>query len=177
MIQAEIGGAARVDPGIGIQRPGFLIRDFTLKSSHGDDFRISTFRSRSNLVVVFAGYSDAMGALLEGAALHIDEFSAQDATIVVIVPYGPEKKVLSIPGDSPIILLHDKTHAAYRLSGATDENGDPVPLVYLTDRFGEIVSTHVASDRSMPPGIHEILNTLEFVNNQCPECEPPEWPR
>lgn len=56
MIQAEIGGAARVDPGICVQRPGFMIRDFTLKFSPGKNVRISSFRGGSNLVVVFPGY-------------------------------------------------------------------------------------------------------------------------
>lgn len=177
MIQAEIGGAARVDPGTGVQRPGFMIRDFALKSWSGDHFRISDLRSRSNLVVVFAGYSDAMRGWLEDAALRIRDFLEHDTTIVVVVPYGPEKKAIPILPSSPVILLHDESHAAYRLSGAVDENGRPVPLVYLTDRFGEIVSAYVAPGHSMPPGIQEILSTLEFVNHQCPECEPPEWPR
>lgn len=26
------------------------------------------------------------------------------------------------------------------------------------------------------PSVADVLNWLEFVNAQCPECEPPEWP-
>lgn len=177
MIQAEVGGAARVDPGIGAQRPGFMIRDFTLISSRGEDIRISSFRGRSNLAVVFLGHSDAMRIFLHEAEQYGRQFSEQDTTVVAVVPYGREEQAFPIESSSPVVVLYDKTHVAYRLSGATDENGRPVPLVYLTDRYGEIVSTYVAPGHSIPPNVAEILSTLDFVNQQCPECEPPEWPR
>lgn len=177
MIQAEIGGAARVDSGVGVQRPGFMIRDFTLPSSGGETVRISDFRGRSNLAIVFPGYSDAMLGFLEDAAGHAKELSEQDTVVVIVVPYGTEEDVISIPRCPPIIVLHDKTHAVYRLSGATDADSRPAPLVYLTDRFGEIVSTYGGPGHSAPPSVGEILSTLEFLNHQCPECEPPEWPR
>ncbi len=177
MIQAEIGGAARVDPGIGVQRPGFMIRDFTLLFNRGENLLISSFRGRCNLIVVFPGYSDAMRVFLEDVGRHDREFSKQDTTVVAVVPHGPMEQGVLIANSSRILVLHDKTHAVYRLSGATDENGCLVPLVYLTDRFGEIVSAYVAPSHSIPPSVEEILSTLEFVNQQCPECEPPEWPR
>lgn len=170
-------GAARVDPGIGVQKPGYMIREFTLKSSCGENVRISSFRGHTNLVLVFPGYSDAMRAFLEEAARHSREFSEQDTAIVVVVPYGLEGREIPIANSSPIFVLHDKLHAVYRRSGATDENGRPIPVVYLTDRFGEIVSICAAPGHLMPPNIEEILSTLEFLNHQCPECEPPEWPR
>lgn len=177
MIQAEIGGAARVDPGIGVQKSGFMIRDFALPSSRGEHVRISMLRSQSNLVVVFPGHSDAMRVFLQDVERHGREFVEQETTVVAVVPCGPEEQATAIAEGSPILVLYDKTHAVYRLSGATNESGCLVPLAYLTDRFGEIVSTYVAPAHSMPPSIEEILRTLEFVNLQCPECEPPEWPR
>lgn len=177
MIQAEIGGAARVLPGIGVQSPGFMIRDFTLTTSSGEKVRISSFRGRCNLAVVFLDHSDGMSVFLEAVVRRAREFSCQDATVLVIAAGGPEERVIPIPSNSPIVVLYDKTLAAHRLSGATDENARPIPLIYLTDRFGEIVSTYVAPVHPMPPSLDEILSTLEFINQQCPECEPPEWPR
>jgi len=177
MIQAEIGGGARVDPGMGMQRPGFMIRDFTLVSSRGESVSISSFRGRSDLVVVFPGYLDAMRTFLEDVARHAEALEEENATLLAVVPYGPEESENATANCSPTILLHDKALAVYRLSGATDSSGRPVALVYLTDRFGEIAATYVAPGHSMPPSIKEIFSTLEFVNHQCPECEPPEWPR
>ena len=177
MIQAEIGGAARVDPGTDVQKPGFMIRDFTLTSSGDEIIRPSSFRGRSNLVVVFPGYSDTLRVFLAELVRHGRIFSRYETTALIVVPYGPKLQGIPIPTDPPIVVLHDETLRVYRLSGAMDEKGYLVPIVYLTDRFGEIVSTYVASAQSMPPNIGEILATLEFVNHQCPECEPPEWPR
>jgi peroxiredoxin len=177
MIQAEVGGAARVDPGIGVQRPGFMIRDFMLVSNRGEKVRLSTFSGRSNLAVVFPGHSDAMRVFLGDAERRGREFSEQDTTVVVVVPYGPEEQAIPIENSSPFLVLYDKTHAVYQRSGATDENGHPVPLVYLTDRFGEIVLAYDGSSHLMPPTVEDVLRTFDFVNQQCPECEPPEWPR
>lgn len=154
-----------------------MIRDFTLVSNRGEDIRISSFRGRSNLAVVFLGHSDAMRIFLEDAVRHAVALEEEDTILVAVVPYGPEESESAAANCSPIVVLHDKTHAVYRLSGATDDNGRLVPLVYLTDRFGEIAATYVASGHSIAPGIQEILSALEFVNQQCPECEPPEWPR
>jgi hypothetical protein len=72
-IQAEIGGAARIDPGAGVQRPGYMIRDFTLRSLRGEDVRISSFRGCANLVLVFSGQSDAMRGFLKEMAKHSSE--------------------------------------------------------------------------------------------------------
>jgi peroxiredoxin len=176
MIQAEVGGAARVDPGNGVQRPGFLIRNFSLVSNRGENIRLSSFRGQSNLALVFPGHSDAMRGFLEELQRHGREFSEQDTVVVAIVPCGYEEQTIPIEENSPILVLYDKSHAVHQRSGAF-ENGHPVPLVYLTDRFGEIVFAYVAPEHSMPPRFEEILSTLEFINHQCPECEPPEWPR
>ena len=94
-----------------------------------------------------------------------------------VLPSGPEEQAIPIENSSPLLVLYDKTHAVHRLSGATDEDGRPVPLIYLTDRFGEIVSVYSAPSHLIPPEVKEVLSTLEFLNQQCPECEPPEWPR
>lgn len=187
MIQAEIGGAARITPGNGVQRPGFILRDFTLASSRGENLGISSFHGRSNLVVVFPAFSSAMWEFVAEVTRNSRQFSEQDTTVFVIVPQGSEEQVPEDrrPGGQAeaaadhrsIIFLYDQTQHAYRLSGATDENSRPIPLIYLTDRFGEIVSTYAAPAQPMPPSIGEVLSALEFINWQCPECEPPEWPR
>jgi peroxiredoxin len=153
-----------------------MIRDFALVSHLGESIRISSFRGKSNLALIFSGNSDAMRGFLDEMQRHGREFAEQDTTIVAVVPCGLEEQTISIKKKSPILVLFDNPHAVYRISGAT-ENGRPVPLVYLTDRFGEIVSTYIEPEHSMPPTIEEILRTLEFINHQCPECEPPEWPR
>ena len=177
MFQADIGGGARVDPGHGVQRPGYMVRDFALSSSQGEDVRVSSFRGQTSLVLVFSGYSDALCAFLDEAARRRPEFSEQEAIVVVILPYAREERGVPSANGSPILELYDDTHSVHHLSGASDGKDSLVPVVYVTDRYGEIVSTYAVSGRLLPPTVDEILRTLEFVNHQCPECEPPEWPR
>jgi peroxiredoxin len=176
MIQADIGGGARVTPGHGVQRPGYMVRDFALKSSEGKEVRASSFRGQANLVLVFPRQSDAMHAFLSEASRRRPEFSEQDAVVIAILPNRREEQRIPHSDSSPIFELYDETLHVHHLSGTTDESGSPIPMIYVTDRFGEIVSTHVAADHA-PPSVKEILHMLEFVNHQCPECEPPEWPR
>ena len=49
MSQAEVGGGARVDPEQRLQRPGYLIRDFTLTSMQGSRCNSRTIEDGSIL--------------------------------------------------------------------------------------------------------------------------------
>jgi hypothetical protein len=60
--------------------------------------------------------------------------------------------------------------------GALDASGLPAMAVYITDRFGEVFAVFRESEKQAMPSVEEILGWLEFVNSQCPECSPPEWP-
>lgn len=182
MIQAEVGGAARIDPGTGLQRHGHMIRDFELPSSTGSRVRISSFRGSKNLLLVFPGRSDAMFAFLEDAAKRSSEFARQEAAIIAVLPEAGRAGETSRANhsatnlDPRVVVLYDDSRSAYRLSGGVDQHGELIPLLYVTDRFGEIASTYSADSHAAPPAIDEILRTLDFLNQQCPECEPPEWP-
>jgi peroxiredoxin len=187
MIQAEVGGAARIDPGTGLQRPGHMIRDFELPSSTGGRVRVSSFRGRKNLLLVFPGRSDAMRAFLEDAAKRSSEFATQEAVIITVLLEARSEGDASGANhsstshaitnlDPRVVVLHDDSPSAYRLSGALDKHGESIPLLYLTDRFGEIALAYSAESHTAPPSVDEILRTLDFLNQQCPECEPPEWP-
>ena len=118
-----------------------------------------------------------MRDFLDEAVRHEWEFSEQEARVVAILPHYREERGIPTPRGQLVLDLYDETLTAHKISGAIGENGEPVPLVYITDRFGEIVLTYSVSDHALPPRVEEILRTLEFVNHQCPECEPPEWPR
>jgi hypothetical protein len=44
------------------------------------------------------------------------------------------------------------------------------------DRFAEVFGAYRSRDGQSLPTTAEVLSWLEFINSQCPECEPPEWP-
>ena len=178
MLQAEVGGGGRVDPEEGLQKPGYLIRDFVLTSALGVRMQISDYRGRSNLVLVFAGQAGIESDFLQDAAARYQDFTEQDAVIVAVFPYNSqETHLLKIWATLPFVVLADDDGRVHGLYGAVDEHGRPGPVIYVTDRFGEIVSVYDARGGQHQPSSDEVLRMLEFINHQCSECEPPEWPR
>ena len=178
MLQAEVGGGGRVDPEEGLQKPGYLIRDFVLMSAQGGRVQVSDYRGRSNLVLVFTGQAGAECDFLRDAAGRYQDFTEQDAVVVAVFPYNSqETHPLKIWVALPFVALADGDGRVHGLYGAVDEHERPGPVIYVTDRFGEIVSVYDARGGQHQPSNDEVLRMLEFINHQCPECEPPEWPR
>ena len=179
MSQAEVGGGARVDPEQRLQRPGYLIRDFTLASMQGKSVQLSDYRGRANLVLIFAGESRVIAdAFLVEAARQGRAFMEQEAAIITVATCqersGPESETWT---NLPFVVLLDSGGRVHRAYGAVDRNGRPAPVIYVTDRFGEIAAVYPGFDDKKLPSTKQVLKVLEFINHQCPECEPPEWPR
>ena len=61
-------------------------------------------------------------------------------------------------------------------AGAADNDGHPATAIYITDRFGEVFAVYRAAEGQTMPDAQEIVTWLAFINSQCPECSPPEWP-
>jgi hypothetical protein len=91
MLQAEVGGGGRVDAGGGLQKPGYLIRDFVLTSALGVRVQISDYRGRSNLVLVFAGQAGIEFDVLRDAAKRYQDFTQQDAVVAAVFPYNSQE--------------------------------------------------------------------------------------
>jgi peroxiredoxin len=178
MLQAEVGGGGRVDPEQGLQKPGYLIRDFVLTSALGVRIQISDYRGRSNLVLVFAGLVPTEVDFLQDVARRVQDFTEQDTVVIAVFQHSSQQtELLKVWAKLPFLVLLDDDGQIHRLYGAVDEHMKPSPVVYVTDRFGEIVSVYDVRSGENLPSIDEILKMLEFINHQCPECEPPEWPR
>jgi peroxiredoxin len=174
MSQAEIGGGARIDSGSGLQRPGYVIRDFILYSVQGEPIQISNYRRRANLVLVFSGEGPLSESLLRTLAAKKEEFKQQDAIpILILAQQALELKSWA----EQLLVLIDENQRVHSLYGAVDQHGRPVPVLYVTDRFGEIAAVYSAAGGAQLPAFDAVLKLLEFINHQCPECEPPEWPR
>ena len=179
MLQAEVGGGARVDPEQRLQRPGYLIRDFTLKSIQGKSVQISDYRGRANLVLVFTGELTRLpGDFLNEAAREGRAFVEEEAAVIGIVACQDQNvQGLHTWAASPFLVLPDHGGRVHHRYGAVDRNGRPAPLIYITDRFGEIATVYPGFGGKELPSAEQVLKVLQFLNHQCPECEPPEWPR
>jgi peroxiredoxin len=48
--------------------------------------------------------------------------------------------------------------------------------IFVADRWGSLYTKAIATDADALPGEGEIRDWLSFIEIQCPECFPPEWP-
>lgn len=174
MSQAESSGPT-IAPAQSYPDRGHLLRDFVLTSSEGEPTQISNYRGRGNLVVVLAGELEG-GHLAEMARRHA-EFLEEEAKVVAIFqcPWK-QAKLIKHRQELPFLVLADEDGRVYRSLGALTPEGKLAPAVYVTDRFGEVFAACRTADGQRVPITDEVLEWLRFINRQCPECFPSEWP-
>lgn len=170
MSQAEIAGG-KVSPKATIPKVGYQLLDFFLKSTDDSEIRLSDYRGRSNIVLIFSSPSGDCARLILELARNHHLIHEQHAAVLVIVSRRADLDAL-LP--SPVVILTDfneNIYADYGLHKGTD----PVSGVFIADRFGVVAAAYVGAETAELTGA-SILKWLEFINSQCPECEPPEWP-
>lgn len=171
--------AASSDPGSAYPGRGQMLRDFALSSAAGKRVQLSDCRGRANLVVVLAGACGSRPRLelLRQLASRHAAILEQETQVMAVLCCSPEQaQAIKLRAQFPFVVLADADGAVHRSLGALDRRGLPRLAVYVTDRYGEVFAAWrtVAGDAS--PTAQEILGWLEFINRQCPECFPPEWP-
>lgn len=178
MTQAELAGSVVNGPQAR-PRKGQLIRDFTLTSSVGQPISLSDYRGRSNLLLAFAGGEDCSPDLriLAEIAADYGRFLDEQTQVLAIMQCPQEKAArLKEQANLPFPLLVDEDGRIHRSVGAADNDGHPASAIYITDRFGEVFAVYRAAEGQPMPDLQEIVRWLAFINSQCPECSPPEWP-
>lgn len=177
MTQAELAGGMANAPEA---RPGKgqLIRDFTLISTLGQPISLSDYRARSNLVLIFGGGDGSSDIeILAEIARDYASFLDEQAQVLAIVQCTREKAArIKAEMNLPFPLLVDEDGRIHRHTGAADNYGQPATAIYITDRFGEVFAAYRAAEGKTMPDVREIVTWLAFINSQCPECGPPEWP-
>ncbi len=159
---------ARAEPQYGIER-GRCLPDFEFVTIQGLRKRISDFKGRSNLVLVLADRHD--DTLLAAMALAHPEVRRHDGHVIAVLK-GSSPEALRWPFD----VVVDPAGTIDRKLGSGDKLGEPGLAVYITDRWGEVFFVSRAKQDDPPPGVADLLDWLRFVDQQCPECFPSEWP-
>jgi peroxiredoxin len=176
MLQAEIAGRL-IPPSGGHPEVGNVLPDFELSSSQGQPVLASAYRGRSNLVLILAAGASLLSDLVSELENKRQELSENNARILVIAAGTAQrarelKQELRLDED----MLVDLDGRVHRTLGAIDAAGHFVPMVFVTDRFGEIFAIFKIDEHKSIPSAEEVLGWLEFINRQCPECGAREWP-
>jgi len=173
MSQAEIAGG-KVTPKNEAPRTGYRLRDFMLRSTAGAEVRLSDYRARSNLILIFAERSAEHLGLVRDLAAQYSNIREEQGKGLLIVPARQRDQPGGTSLQLPFPTLIDSNREVYAEYGLQTD-GHPISGIFITDRFGELVASYVGSEIENATSA-SILNWLEFINSQCPECEPPEWP-
>jgi peroxiredoxin len=176
MSRAQIAGGAISSPGQ-FPTPGHRLRESMLISTEGKAIHLADYRGRCDLVLLLAGKAEPQSALLADLGHHDSQLREEGAQVLPViqgsrreVAGAAEKLVLPFP------LFVDEDGSVHRQLGAADSEGRPAPALYITDRYGEVFAAYRSAAGQRLPRAGEILNWLSFINSQCPECDPPEWP-
>lgn len=173
MSQAEIAGGSLSSPNE-LPVKGRRLHDFELRSSVGNKIRLSDFRGRSSLVLVFTDDRQQTTELLAALAARYPDFKHEQAEVLAIAIAGQVEQHQNLRLPYPVLL--DEHGRVHREFGATDAQEQAAAAVYVTDRFGEVIWLYRTREGQKLPTAIDLLSWVEFINNQCPECEPPEWP-
>jgi peroxiredoxin len=175
MSQAEIAGGRLTRPDE-LPTRGQRLPDFEFVSADGASVRLSDYRGRSNLVLLFTQDDQCTAELLSAVASRYQEIKAEDAQVLAVAPTPADGRRWQRQLALPYSVVADPQSKVYPRVGAINSQGQPAAALYVTDRFGEIFAVYRTRDGQPLPAVADVLNWLEFVNSQCPECEPPEWP-
>lgn len=176
MSQAQIAGGAISSPGQCPTR-GYRLREFTLTSADGKQVHLSDYRGRSDLVMLLAGKAEPACVLLAELGHHYSQLREAEAQVLAVFE-GSRQEAAGVAENLvlPFPLFVDEDGSVHRQLGATDSEGRPAPALYITDRYGEVFAAYRSAAGQGLPRADEVLNWLAFINSQCPECEPPDWP-
>lgn len=173
MSQAEIAGGTFTPPNE-FPSKGHLFRDFCLETTSGKKVCLSHYRGRSNLVLIFMDNRSETLMLASHLAKAYPEIRKQEAEVLAVKPGDQLAQTGEQSEPYPVLVDHDgRTQAEV---GAVDTHGRACSAVYIMDRFAEVFSAYRTREGQSLPTTAEVLSWLEFINSQCPECEPPEWP-
>jgi len=175
MSQAEIAGGTLISLNE-LPSRGRLLRDFALLSGLGRPIRLSDYRGRSNLVLICADDRAKTKQLLLDLESQYTQIQSEEAEILIVVRSPAEAAEKKEQLKLPYPILADENGRIHHELGAVDSQGQSFTAVYVTDRFGEVFRAYRTRDGQSLPHVAEIVNVLEFINIQCPECEAPEWP-
>jgi peroxiredoxin len=162
---------------------GQLIPNFRLSAVNRDgQVGPWDYKQHRNLVLIFfrSAQSRKYQELLRAIAEHYGDYKQKEAEVLAISTDEIDRlRQLAQDLALPFPVLSDsdaKVTNLYRKHTEGIADAAFEAAIFVADRWGAIFSSKsVEKDRDLPAEA-EIREWLEFIELQCEECFPPEWP-
>lgn len=152
-----------------------LAPNFRLSTIDGKIVQLWDFRQRKNVVLVFA--PDRAGELthdiLNSFKENLAEYRSAN-TVILFVISDFQQSELHVPGTDDFHILLDKEKQAAR-SYFGQENHEAGYGVFIIDRYGELWTQWQTLQSSELPSQKEIIDSINLIEMQCPECGISDW--
>ena len=151
---------------------GEIVPGFILLSASGACIRVSDYRGKRNLVLIFCGAGNS--ASVRGLVRRISElraaFVAEEAEVFALV-HGVSNQAEDLDRslNPPFTVLSDKEGHAHELFGLGLSEQHALPVVCVIDRFGELRNVSRAAEAQRSSFAHDILEWVRYINLECPE--------
>lgn len=147
-----------------------LLKPFSFVTPEGEKHSLDEFRGRFNGVLA-AGEFDK--PWLEQLSAIAPELEALETKAVLLLP---DPYAHGVDFRKPVLLASADKPETIAILGLHQEDSQVKAVICVTDRWLEIYAVWYARAQQELPEPKELLEWLEFINIQCPECFPPEWP-
>ncbi len=137
------------------------------------------YKQKKNLVLFFfhGPRCAACQQMLRDLANGYSDYPQLDTEVLAISEAGNEELgQTQLALSLPFPLLSDIGGKVFGTYLGQMGSGSPETAVFVADRYGVLYTKATAADADELPGEREIRDWLSFIEIQCPECFPPEWP-
>jgi peroxiredoxin len=150
------------------------IPNFNLPSSRGKNIKLTDYKQRKNLVIFFFNIkNDKSRKVLEDFKENYAKYRSSKTEILAI-SFGDQGEI-DAP-DLPFPILYDVSGETARKYTHLDESEKRLtPSIFIADRFGALYAQIMKEKTEDLPSQKEIIDWLDFIGLQCPECGVDAW--
>ncbi len=152
-----------------------VVPDFILPSVSGGTVSPREFKQKCNLVIAYLHLErcDVCLEFLRDTADNYHVYQELETQILAVAPFpisDLQAKVGSLGLPFPVLWDEGGDVGEVYLGG--EEVVDPLAGIFVTDRFGALQTKFIVATEQDLPNQESILDWLNLIEMECPECGP-----
>ncbi len=152
---------------------------FELISTQNKKISVWDYKQKRNLIILFFRNVESQSSqkyLLELNTGYKDFVELKTEIVAISSDYIESLKKFADKLDILFPMLSDENGEVINKYTYKDDSGKyPMPSIFITDRFGALYYQTIAQDESELPDKNALLDWVDFIERQCPECPFNAW--